>query len=60
MAGSALQDFTYDEFAHADIARLEELRLEAVEIRVEADLRRGLTSELVGELETLVPAAPAA
>ena len=52
-AGSALQDFTYDEFARADIARLEELRLDAVETRVEADLRRGLASELVGELETL-------
>ena len=51
--GTALQDFTYDEFARADIARLEELRLDAVETRVEADLRRGLASELVGELETL-------
>ena len=51
--GSALQDFTYDEFARADIARLEELRLDAIETRVEADLRRGLASELVGELETL-------
>jgi basic membrane lipoprotein Med (substrate-binding protein (PBP1-ABC) superfamily)/DNA-binding SARP family transcriptional activator len=56
--GSALQDFAYDEFARAESARLEELRLTAVELRVEADLRRGLASELIGELETLVRQQP--
>ena len=35
-----------------------ELRLEAVEARVDADLARGLTRELVGELEGLVREHP--
>ena len=49
--GSALQDFGYDSFAQAEITRLEELRLGAVEDAVEADLRSGLAGELIGELE---------
>ena len=40
--GRPYEDVTYESFAQAEIARLEELRLEAVELRVEADLRRGL------------------
>jgi basic membrane lipoprotein Med (substrate-binding protein (PBP1-ABC) superfamily)/DNA-binding SARP family transcriptional activator len=56
--GSALQDFAYEEFAQAEITRLEELRLEAIETRIEADLRRGLASELIGELESLVQQHP--
>jgi basic membrane lipoprotein Med (substrate-binding protein (PBP1-ABC) superfamily)/DNA-binding SARP family transcriptional activator len=52
--GSALQDFAFDDFASAEIARLDELRLQAVEMRIEADLRQGLAGELIGELETLV------
>ena len=39
--GPALADFTYDPFAQAEIARLEELRLDAVEERIEADLALG-------------------
>ena len=49
--GSALQDFAYDGFAQAEITRLEELRLGAVEDAIEADLRSGLAGELIGELE---------
>jgi basic membrane lipoprotein Med (substrate-binding protein (PBP1-ABC) superfamily)/DNA-binding SARP family transcriptional activator len=56
--GSALQDFAYDEFAQAEITRLEELRLATIEMRIDADLRRGLASELIGELETLVQQHP--
>ena len=56
--GSALQDFAYDEFARAEISRLEELRLDAMETRIEADLSCGLASELVGELEMIVQAHP--
>jgi DNA-binding SARP family transcriptional activator len=52
--GQALADFTYDPFAQAEIARLEELRLDAVEERVDADLALGNAAELVGELETLI------
>ena len=56
--GAALQDFTYEEFARPEITRLEELRLEAIETRVEADLRRGQGTELIGELTTLVDQDP--
>ena len=42
--GRAFEDFTYEAFAHAEIARLEELRLEAVELRVDADLAAGSRS----------------
>jgi len=52
--GRALADFTYDPFAQAEIARLEELRLDAVGERVEADLALGKAADLVGELEALV------
>lgn len=52
--GPALADFAHDPFAQADIHRLEELRLAAVEDRVEATLRLGQHTAAVGELESLV------
>lgn len=51
--GSALEDFTDYEFAQIETTRLEELRLTAVEDRIDADLRGGKAGELVGELESL-------
>ena len=45
--GSALEDFTYEEFAQTEIARLEELHVGATEDRFEADLRSGKAGELV-------------
>ena len=39
--GRAFEEFTYESFAQAEIARLEELRLEAVELRLDADLQTG-------------------
>jgi predicted ATPase/DNA-binding SARP family transcriptional activator len=56
--GAPLADFTYESFAQAEIARLEELRLVALEDRIEADLAAGRDAELVGELEGLVAAHP--
>ncbi len=56
--GRALEEFVYDEFAQAEVARLEELRLAAVEDRVDADLRTGASRELVGELESLTRLHP--
>jgi DNA-binding SARP family transcriptional activator len=56
--GPPLADFRYDAFAQAEIARLEELRLGALEERIEADLARGRHATLVGELETLVAEQP--
>lgn len=57
-SGRPYEDFTYEPFAQTEINRLEALRLEAVEARIDADLRRGLTRELVSELETLVRQHP--
>ncbi len=57
--GPALADFAYESFAQAAIARLEEIRLAAVELRIDADLALGRHDDLVGELEALVDRAPA-
>ena len=56
--GRAFEDFTYDSFAQSEIHRLDALRLDAVEGRIEADLARGLSHQLVGELEGLVRENP--
>ncbi len=52
--GAPLADLAYEAFAQPSIERLEELRLVAVEQRIEAELVLGLHTELVGELEALV------
>jgi DNA-binding SARP family transcriptional activator len=56
--GPALADFAYEPFAQAEIARLEELRLVAVERRIEADLALGRHAEVAGELEALIAKHP--
>jgi DNA-binding SARP family transcriptional activator len=56
--GPALADFTYAPFAQGEIARLEELRLVALDGRLEADLALGAHARLVGELESLVREHP--
>lgn len=56
--GPALADFAFDEFARAEIERLEEARLGALEDRVDADLTLGRHAALAGELEKLVAANP--
>ena len=56
--GEALADFRFDEFAQREIARLEELRLEAVEERLAAELAGGGAENLVGELHALVAEHP--
>jgi DNA-binding SARP family transcriptional activator len=56
--GPALADFAYESFAQTAIARLEEIRLAAVELRIDADLALGRHDELVGELEALVAEEP--
>ena len=56
--GPALADFAYEPFAQRAIAALEELRVQAIEDRVEADLaiRRG--GDLVAELEEVIAVNP--
>jgi WD40 repeat protein/DNA-binding SARP family transcriptional activator/energy-coupling factor transporter ATP-binding protein EcfA2 len=56
--GPPLAEFVYEPFAQAAIARLEELRLGAVERRIEADLLRGMDGQLVAELDELVREHP--
>ena len=46
--GPALADFCFDNFARVQVARLDELRLVAVEERTEAQLALGRDGELVG------------
>ena len=57
--GTPLGDLAYEPFAQGPIARLEELRLVALEHRVEADLELGEAAGLIPELETLVREYPA-
>jgi DNA-binding SARP family transcriptional activator len=56
--GPPLADFAYEAFAQPAIGRLEELRLAAVEKRVDADLAVGRHAELVPELELLIAEHP--
>jgi DNA-binding SARP family transcriptional activator/DNA-binding beta-propeller fold protein YncE len=56
--GRALADFAYDDFAQSEIARLDELRLGAIEDRIDADLATSGATTLVPELEQLVSAHP--
>jgi len=56
--GPALADFEYDGFARQEIERLEEVRLGAVERRIDLELALGHHDDLVPELETLVRTHP--
>jgi len=56
--GPPLADFAYEPFAAEWIARLDELRLEALEERVDAELALGRHRQLVGELDKLVREHP--
>ena len=57
--GGALDDLAAEQFAAAAVARLEDLRLAALERRIEADLALGAHHEVVPELEALVREHPA-
>ena len=56
--GPPLADLAYEPFARAAVERLEELRLAALEERIEADLALGRHSALVPELESLIAEEP--
>jgi DNA-binding SARP family transcriptional activator len=56
--GPPLAEFTYERFAQTAIARLEEIRLAALELRIDAELALGRHHELVAELEALVAEHP--
>jgi predicted ATPase/DNA-binding SARP family transcriptional activator len=56
--GPALADLGYESFALAEVARLEELRLVALETRIDAELALGRNGQVVAELEALVDEHP--
>lgn len=56
--GAPLVDFVGEPFAQNEIARLEDLRLAALETRIEADFMLGRHGELIGELHTLTAEKP--
>lgn len=56
--GPPLGEFAYERWAQPEIERLEELRLEALQERIESDLALGASAELIAELELLVSRHP--
>jgi DNA-binding SARP family transcriptional activator len=56
--GPPLADVAYEAFAQPEIARLEEQRTAALELRIDADLALGRHADVVSELEVLVAQQP--
>ena len=56
--GPPLAEVAFEDFAQAEIRRLEELRLVALETRIDADLELGRNAGLVAELEALLAEQP--
>ncbi|MGD9701750.1 MAG: BTAD domain-containing putative transcriptional regulator [Acidimicrobiia bacterium] len=56
--GPALADFVYDDFAETERVRLDEVRLAAIEDRVDADLALGNHDAVIAEIEVLVSESP--
>jgi predicted ATPase/DNA-binding SARP family transcriptional activator len=56
--GPALADHRFEAFAQLEIGRLEELRMEAIEERLAAELAEGRDADLVGELRALASEHP--
>jgi DNA-binding SARP family transcriptional activator len=56
--GAALADFAYEDFAQSESRRLHELRLVALEQRIDADIELGSSQDVVAELEALVAEHP--
>jgi DNA-binding SARP family transcriptional activator len=56
--GPPLAEVAFEDFAQAEMRRLEELRLVALETRIDADLQQGRHRELIGELEAILAQEP--
>ena len=56
--GAPLADLAYEPFAQTEIARLEDLRVAAIEHVIEAKLALGRHGEVIGQLEQLVEEHP--
>jgi DNA-binding SARP family transcriptional activator len=57
--GTPLAEVYYEDFAQPELRRLEEMRLVALETRIEAELQLGRHGQLVGELEAMLAQYPA-
>jgi predicted ATPase/class 3 adenylate cyclase len=56
--GPALTEFAAEHFAQVEGGRLDDLRLAALENRIDADLQLGRHAEVTGELEVLIASHP--
>ena len=56
--GPPLAEVAFEDFAQAEIRRLEELRLEALESRIDANLQLGAHVRVIGELQALLAEHP--
>src|SRR5215203_293860 len=56
--GVPLEELGYESFAQSEVRRLEELRIAALEDRIDADLETGRHGDLVPEVEVLIAAHP--
>ena len=56
--GAPLQDFRYDDFARVEAARIDELRLRALELEIDAELALGRHDDVVPPLERLIVEEP--
>jgi predicted ATPase/DNA-binding SARP family transcriptional activator len=56
--GPPLAQVCFEDFAQGDIRRLEELRLVALEARIDADMQLGRHAQVIGELEALLAEHP--
>ena len=56
--GEPLADFTYEAFAQGPIARISELRMAALERRIDGDLAEGVPTGLIAEIDELVRRNP--
>ena len=52
--GPPLADFTYEDWALAEITRLDELRAATVDARIDAELALGRHTDVIGEIEALL------
>ena len=56
--GAPLEELSYAPFSRAELGRLDDLRLAALELRIDADIATGRDAELIGELRALVARYP--
>jgi DNA-binding SARP family transcriptional activator/tetratricopeptide (TPR) repeat protein len=56
--GAPLADLAYEPFVQREAARLDDLRLDALELLIEAKLALGAHAEMIGQLEALISEHP--